>query len=200
MESDLLENALDAKLIQYRISFLSSFQIYCRSALEDLYAIHTQDLAEADLLVSLRAWCGRQRVQSEWMVQCARDTVKRWRRQPSLVVRRSLKLPSLGGWEPPIFRFECDGYNPQIETRDQADMRIKDAFAGALNKYLSSGTSKRDERPRHGRPRDVRFKWLAMSLEPGATKQQIAGHESIDRSAVTRAINKARLDLGFPLD
>src|SRR5258708_1845631 len=120
METASVANELDATLMAYRTSFLGSFQVYCRSALDDLYAIYTQDVANADFLVAVRAWCDRHKVQSEWMVQCALDTVKRWRREPSLAERRSLKFPSVGGWEPATFRFECRGYNPRIETLEQA--------------------------------------------------------------------------------
>jgi hypothetical protein len=94
---------------------------------------------------------------------------------------------------------------PRLQSPDKdpgtgQDLESKNAFAVALNEHLINSTPKRDECSREGRARNIRFKWLAMSLEPEVTIQQIADQESIDHAAVTRGINKARLDLTFPPD
>jgi hypothetical protein len=191
---------------EFQWAFLQALESHGKPLIEELYQICLseiggQSIIGAVLEATVRNWAKAWKIEADWMVRAGVETVERWRRQPSTAMRRSLKRPSpltTSKPTPEPFCFQCGGIE-WFEPTAQAEARIRSAFERALNEYLTPcHWDPPRGRQRDGRPADVRFEWLAKSLDPSITITQLAKDVGVERPNVSTQIGRARSELGFP--
>ena len=167
--------------------------------IDRLLVVHAQQLPDELLDAAVEEWAISFGINTPWILEWAKKVLDRWKRTPQHAANRWLPLPSAAsGWQPPPLAISVLGFNPQLETKEQAETRLMGECQAAIDQYLASAPSAPVERIRDGIEQQTPFLWLVRSME-GESPQQIAAAGTITERTVRKHIREARQELGFTL-
>ncbi len=154
---------------------------------------------------ALLAWGTSWALTDDWILDRAGATVLAWLRAPSVFRKPRWQFGATITWAMgrAPFGFEHEGWDPSMDARVEVEAEMRQAFQGALRRYLRKREQDaRAEGLRRApglREAPAHVRWLAHYQVAGRSMEEIARHVHRDRTTVRDAIHWMARFLGLTL-